>query len=104
MIVNGKPVQKRWWHGTTQENWKKIQKSRVLWGIDEYGKRCTYLARSREDIEGRELLSNRPFTRANIYFEVMLKVDYEPNGKDERAAGTINAGPTHTSRSAGCMS
>lgn len=32
------------YHGTTEENWKRIQEEGVLFGIREFAKsRCTYL-------------------------------------------------------------
>lgn len=62
------------YHGTSQEHWKQIQKEGLLWGrrfiTDNKGnilkevKRCTYLA---TDIE-----------EAKCYGDVILEVEYDP--------------------------
>lgn len=55
-----------WYHGTTEENYKKIQKEHCLFGFR--GKnisRCTYLASSLDE--------------AKCYGSVILKIDYDPS-------------------------
>lgn len=54
----------KFYHRTTEENWLKIQKEKVLWGIhDSY--RYTYLS---------------PIDFGETYGKVLLEVDYEPIG------------------------
>jgi len=63
------------YHGTTRENWEKIQKEGVLWGVTEaytdgkkhVGPRYTYLS---PEIEVAEAINS----------EVILEVDYKPTG------------------------
>ena len=61
------------YHGTSENNWKEIQKEGVLWGrrgiIQEDGTvkevdRCTYLALEKEE--------------AKEYGDVLLQVEYDP--------------------------
>ena len=62
------------YHGTSKENWAKIQKEGVLWGrrfiVDENRNpikevdRCTYLAVDKEE--------------ANCYGDIVLRVEYDP--------------------------
>lgn len=57
----------KFYHGTSQENWEKIQAEGVLWGIRNAPSRCTYLAVEKE--------------HANPYkkpLEVLLEIDYDP--------------------------
>ena len=64
----------KFYHGTTTENWNKINKEGILFGIrNDDGcnpSRCTYLA---VDIE-----------EAKTYGEILLEVEYNPflNKKD----------------------
>ncbi len=58
---------KIFYHGTSQENWEKIQKEGVLLGIRDAPSRCTYLA---TDIENA-VAHNKPN-------EVILEVIYDP--------------------------
>lgn len=53
------------YHGTTEENWKRIQEKGVLFGVREFAKsRVTYHA---TDID-----------EAKQYGEVLLQVEYNP--------------------------
>ena len=61
------------YHGTTEDNWKKIQNEGVLWGrrgiIQDDGSikevdRCTYLAIEKEE--------------AKEYGDILLQVEYNP--------------------------
>lgn len=55
-----------YYHGTTEENWKKIQAEGVLFGVREFAKsRCTYLT---TDID-----------EAKQYGEILLQVEYDPS-------------------------
>ena len=63
----------KFFHGTTEANWEKIQKEGVLWGGDSWhktngkeGYRYTYLT---PDIKVARMFGN-----------VMLEVEYEPVG------------------------
>lgn len=64
----------KFYHGTTTENWNKINKEGILFGIrnsDGYNpSRCTYLAVNIEE--------------AKTYGEILLEVEYNPflNKKD----------------------
>lgn len=54
------------YHGTTKENWKRIQDEGVLFGIRKFAKnRATYLA---TDID-----------EAKQYGEILLQVEYNPS-------------------------
>lgn len=53
-----------WFHGTSEETFKKIQKEGKLWGVQKNGRRYTNLAMSQEE--------------ASMYGEVTLRVDYDP--------------------------
>jgi len=55
---------KIWYHGTTKEAFKKIQRDKVLWGVQPNGKRFTYLCLDKEE--------------ADAYGEITLRVDYDP--------------------------
>lgn len=63
----------KFYHGTSEESWVKIQEEGVLWGVRKFAaSRCTYLAAKPE--------------HAIIYGAgVLLEVEYEPdnNRKDE---------------------
>ena len=53
------------YHGTTEENWKRIQEEGILFGVRKLAKsRCTYLT---TDIN-----------EARQYGEVFLQVEYNP--------------------------
>jgi len=64
-----------WYHGTTEDNWKKIQAEGVLFGVrrvvsSKYPhffnpSRCTYLATDKIE--------------AGMYGDVVLEVEYDPN-------------------------
>lgn len=64
----------KWYHGTTEDNWKTIQKEGILFGrrfvVDNDGKpikeisRCTYLAADLDE--------------AKKYGNVILQVEYNP--------------------------
>jgi len=65
----------KFYHGTSEENWEKIQKEGVLWGGDTYhrtggkeGYRYTYLT---PDLEVAETIGRG---------DVILEVDYKPTG------------------------
>jgi hypothetical protein len=76
-------IQKRWFHATTKENWRKMKEEGFLWGMsDEYDSRRTYLARQKEDIKGRGLWN---FTLAGVKqrCEILLSVKYLPTGVDD---------------------
>lgn len=61
------------YHGTTKENWDKIQQEGVLWGrryftdkgVKKEVDRCTYLAVDKEEAEQ--------------YGEIVLQVEYDPH-------------------------
>lgn len=63
-----------WYHGTSKDNWDKIQEEKILWGrrfvTDNNGNiikevaRCTYLTPD--------------FEEAKHYGDVILKVEYNP--------------------------
>ena len=60
------------YHGTTKENWEKIQKEGILWGGDTYhktgkGYRYTYLT---PEIEVAKKINS----------EIILEVKYDPVG------------------------
>lgn len=65
------------YHGTSEENWKKIQKEGVLWGKpswnetwgDSQPRRYTYLSPEKEVAQ-------------TINSEVILEVEYSPVGVD----------------------
>ena len=52
------------YHGTTEENWNKIQNEGVLYGIREAPSRVTYLTDTIEE--------------AKQYGDVILEVEYDP--------------------------
>lgn len=52
-----------WYHGTSEDNWRKIQEEGVLWGIRD-GSRCTYLADRMEE--------------AYCYGRIVLLIEYNP--------------------------
>lgn len=55
----------KFYHGTSEENWKKIQEEGLLWGRrGRYMCRCTYLAVDKEE--------------AQNYGPVILEVEYNP--------------------------
>lgn len=72
----------KFYHGTTEENWKKIQEEGVLWGGCTYhktrgkqGYRYTYLT---PHLEVAEQYGNK---------EVILEVEYEPVGVGNKVKG-----------------
>ena len=52
------------YHGTSKENWEKIQREGILFGERGTRSRCTYLAISKEE--------------ADEYGPVVLQVEYDP--------------------------
>lgn len=54
------------YHSTSKENWKKIQKENILWGIRNAPSRCTYLAFNMEDVSDK-------------YGDVLLEVEFDPS-------------------------
>ena len=54
----------KFYHGTTKENWKKIQKEGVLWGVRDAPMRCTYLAVDKDE--------------AKCYGDIILEIEYTP--------------------------
>ena len=55
----------KFYHGTSEDNWKKIQEEGTLFGVRKFAKsRCTYLT---ADIN-----------EAKQYGEVLLQVEYNP--------------------------
>ena len=78
----------KFYHGTSEEKWKKIQEEGVLWGYNihknpdgtEYrGYRYTYLT---PEIEV-----------ANEYGDVLLEVEYDPVGIDGRGIDNYGFDP-----------
>ena len=68
-------IQKRWFHGTTKENWKKIKKEGLKSG--------TFLARNLEDLW---FFFTHSFPSNSDMFmkcEVILSVKYTPNVIDD---------------------
>ena len=72
----------KFYHGTTEESWKKIQEEGVLWGGDTYhrtggkeGYRYTYLT---PDLDVAENYGSK---------EVILEVEYEPFGVGNKVDG-----------------
>ena len=60
----------KFYHGTDESSWDKIQSEGMLWGIRTLApSRCTYLAAKQEDVED--------------YGNVVLEVEYDPNNKDD---------------------
>jgi len=56
----------KFYHGTTIQNWKKIKKEGVLWGIRKNApSRCTYLTPSKREAIG--------------WGDVVLGVEYDPS-------------------------
>ncbi len=75
----------KFYHGTSRNNWEKIKKERVLWGIPTvfchmgYIRRYTYLT---------------PYTEvAQKYGEVSLEIEYEPVGVDGRGIDNYGFDP-----------
>ena len=52
------------YHGTSEENWVKIQEEGVLFGERGTPSRCTYLATDKQEAE--------------VYGKVILQVEYDP--------------------------
>ena len=53
------------YHGTSEENWLKIQEEGILFGKRDFGiSRCTYLAKK--------------INEARCYGKVILSVEYDP--------------------------
>lgn len=76
-----KPIQRKWFHATTIENYKKIQKEGVLFGkndIDET--RRTFLARNLAELIR---MINLSFFRDLAKCELILTVKYTPNRTDD---------------------
>lgn len=63
----------KFFHGTSKENWEKIQKEGVLWGIRNAPSRCTYLAVEQENARGWGM--DNP--------EVLLEVEYDTKRGDD---------------------
>lgn len=59
----------KFYHGTSQETWNKIQKEGCLFGVRNAPSRCTYLAMDKEE--------------AVQYGDVVLEVDYDPTVNPE---------------------
>ena len=57
----------KFYHRTTEENWKKIQKEGFLWGIPSANSSYRYTYLSSEDF-------------GNSYGSILLEVNYEPKG------------------------
>ena len=56
----------KFYHGTSEDNWNKIQEEGILFGKRELAKsRCTYLTTN--------------INEAKQYGEVLLQVDYDPS-------------------------
>ena len=72
-----KMIQKRWFHATTKENWKKIQKEKMLWGIDR-NQRHTFLARSLKELIS--MVTDNHYWNSDMHNnELVLSVKYTPN-------------------------
>ena len=78
----------KFYHGTTEENWKKIQAEGILWGGDTYhktrgkqGYRYTYLT---PYLEVAEQYGSK---------EVILEVEYDPVGVDGRGIDNYGFNP-----------
>ncbi len=77
----------KFYHGTSRDNWKKIQKEGVLWGGDTYhktggkqGYRYTYLTPERE-------------VALAINSEVLLEVGYSPVGVNGKGVDNYGFNP-----------
>ncbi len=66
----------KFYHGTTEANWKKIQLEGVLWGIRNAPSRCTCLA-------------VKPH-QAMKYGPVVLEVEYEPDNDRKDEIGSVH--------------
>ncbi len=74
----------KFYHGTTKENWEKIQEEGVLWGKPSWNEtwedrepnRYTYLT---PDIEVAEAINS----------EVILEVEYDPIGVGNKVNGQV---------------
>lgn len=53
------------YHGTSRENYAKIMKEGVIWGIRNAPSRCTYLTPD--------------FNEAGQYGDVVIVIDYDPS-------------------------
>ena len=78
----------KFYHGTSEESWKKIQEEGVLWGGDFYHRtggresyRYTYLT---PDLDVAERYGSK---------EVILEVEYEPVGVDGRGIDNYGFDP-----------
>jgi len=77
-----------YYHGTTKENWNKIQKEGVLWGYNVY-----------KNPDGTSYKSYRyayltPYKEvAEKYGDVLLEVEYEPVGVDGRGIDNYGFDP-----------
>lgn len=58
-----------YYHGTSKENWKRIQDEGILYGVRDGVSRCTYLTPMKEE--------------ARHYGDVLLEIKYKPNGIDD---------------------
>lgn len=58
-----------YYHGTSKENWKRIQEEGILYGVRDAPSRCTYLTPMKDE--------------ARRYGDVLLEVKYKPNGIDD---------------------
>lgn len=76
------------YHGTSKENWDKIQKEGVLWGYNMY-----------KDENGKEYMGYRytyltpEIEIAKKYGNVLLEVEYEPVGVDGRGIDNYGFDP-----------
>ncbi len=67
----------KFYHGTSQENWEKIQAEGVLWGVRNAPSRCTYLAIKPEQAE-------------RFGAGVLLEVEYEPDNYRKDEVGNVH--------------
>ncbi len=72
-------IQKRWFHATTKEAWKKIKEEGLLWGITDR-ERQTFLARNLGELIR---MINLPFIQDLRKCQIILSVEYVPNGRDD---------------------
>lgn len=76
-----KTVQKRWFHATTKENWGKIKKEGILWGIDTWERR-TFLAANLKQLIWF-MTHIFPCNTDMQNFDLILSVRYIPNNIDD---------------------
>ena len=78
-----KITQKKWFHGTTKETYKKIKKEGVLWGVVNGEPRHTFLAANLNQLIDMITDKNRPWNGDMHHFDVIFSVKYETNGIDD---------------------